>query len=378
MVSKETLKIAVVSPPYIPVGPNIKYGGTERVVLELVKNLQRRGHEVTLIAPENSETPAKLISTGKALWANNYTLTREEEVEGIRRTLDAANENKSSFDIIHFHIDEGLTDPRFGTPNVTTLHDGNTIPVAAMQNQFGRPIVVISGDQRRLVPDSQEVYVVYNGIDPNKFSASYAPGSYLVFLGRVAPEKNMHIALDVAHKAKIKIVALYREPLVNDSDNAANADWIYYNQEIKPRFDSYGDLIEHHIDAPRSTIDYYLKGALATIGPSGFPPSTWSEPFGLFVVESMACGTPVIAYNKGGPSEIVVDGKTGYLARSSDPAKAMEEMVLAVEKVHNSGKQMRIEARKRVEDKFSSEKMAEEYERVYHKVLSESLVGARR
>lgn len=378
MVDREKLKIAIVSPPYIPVGPNIKYGGTERVVLELAKELKSMGQGITLIAPENSETPAKLISTGRALWADNYTLTKEDEIRGTKRTLDIAYDNKDSFDIIHFHIDEGLTDPRFGAPTVTTLHDGNTVAGTVMENNYGRPIVVISNDQRRLVKDSQNVHVIYNGIDTNNFQVSYEPGDYLVFLGRVAPEKGMHIALDVAHKAKIRLVALYREPLVNESDETVNADWRYYNEQVKPRFESYGDLIEHHVDAPRPVIDYYLKGALATIGPSGFPYSTWSEPFGLFVLESMACGTPVIAYNKGGPAEIVIDGETGYLAKSTDQGRAIQEMIEAVEKIRRGGTKMRINARKRVEDKFSSKKMAEEYEKVYRRILGGSFVGAKR
>jgi glycosyltransferase involved in cell wall biosynthesis len=376
MITEGTLRIGLVAPPYIPIKTKINgYGGTERVISDLISSFIRKGHDVILFAPEGSRTPARLISTGRPLWADNYTLTGREEQEGIERTLELAYIHKNDVDILHFHIDEGLADPRFrGIPIVTTLHDGKYVLDSIESKRFNifedSPIVFISNDQRFLLPEAKATSVVYNGLDPNRYTYSHEPGKYLAFLGRISPEKGVHVALDAAWVTKTPLFAMYRKPAVNKSDPIANAEWKYYEEQIQPRFEEYGNLVTHFIDVQRDIIIRNLAGALATIGPSGFPPSLWREPFGLFVIESMACGTPVIAYAKGGPNEIVIHGETGYLASASDPNKAFEETVSFIDKIRKGGSKLREASRRRVEEHFTSEIMADGYERVYRSIIN--------
>lgn len=379
MPTKNRMRVGIVSPPFLPVVKDMnQYGGTERVVAELGRGLAMRGHKVTVFAPEGSDISENLsiVNTGKPLWGNGYKLTEDDIRKGLKSTLDIAYKHAGTLDVLHFNFDEGMLDMRFDNiPNLTTIH-GDTAS-KAIREMYGRsnfrPIAFISKSQRNRMPEANYAGVVYNGIDPDKFIPSYMPGEYLVFLGRVSPDKGMHIALDVAHETNTRLVAMYREPIRNSSDPLARADWEYYEDQIKPRFARYNGIIEHQVDAPRAVIDSYLRGALALIGPSGFPPSKWAEPFGLFVVESMASGTPAVVYNKGGPAEIVVHGETGYIAKSADEKTAKSEIINAVERVRDGREELRLMSRLRVEEEFSTDKMAEGYENLYSNLLKGTL-----
>ncbi len=372
--------VGLVAPPYIPIRRQIDgYGGTERVVAELAIALIRRGNEVTLVAPEGSDIPgARIVSTGKALWSNNYTLTDRDDREATEATLSAAHVVSRFTDLIHFHIDEGLADNRFeGKPCVITLHDGKSVFNAVRQHSYkvrnGRSIVPISEDQRlmlmNMLPAGVQISVVYNGLDPNNFEYSETVGNHLLFVGRVAPEKALHLALDAAYCSKTRIVVIYRMPLNNESDQCAQNDWMYYKEEIEPRLKLYARFVHLIEDPPRPVIIRYMSSALATIGLSGAPPSSWREPFGLFAIESMASGTPVIAYKKGGPAEIIQHGVSGFLVEAADERGARAETVEYIRRVREAGPSMRIDARSRVVDKFTAERMAEQYERVYKRAM---------
>ncbi|MGI0100880.1 MAG: glycosyltransferase [Candidatus Micrarchaeaceae archaeon] len=378
----EKLKIGIVSPPFLPVVTDMSgYGGTERVVAELAKGLADRGHSVTLFAPEGSKVAAnvKIVTTGRHLWSTKYEITKDDIENGMKRTLDITYRNASRLDIIHFNLDESLTDKRFDSiPTINTIH-GDTASLeikARYAKSNNRPLAFISKSQEAMIHGTNSVGVVYNGINTKGFTPSYKPGDYVVFLGRVSMEKGMHVAIDVAMEANIKLVAMYREPIRDKSDSIANADWEYYNHYVKPRFEMYNGAIQHIIDPEVKVRDNVLRGALALLGPSGSPPSTWSEPFGLFVAESMASGTPAIVYNKGGPAEIVADGRTGYVAKSLDERSVVHEMAGAVGMVRDAGPAMRMESRERVEGTFSTEKMAEGYESAYFKVLLRKMASA--
>jgi glycosyltransferase involved in cell wall biosynthesis len=380
MNKRTNMKIGIIAPPFLPIVTDMNgYGGTERVIAELARCLALNGNEVTLFAPEGSSISAavKLVSTGKPLWSNgssnDYKLTEEEKRKGIQKTLDAAYDYADRIDIFHSHVDDSITDKRFDSlTSISTIHDyisAGGLRARYVEASSNRPIVFVSKSQSSFMPEANMVGVVYNGINPQSFIPSYETGKYLVFLGRVSPDKGMHVAMDVAHYAGIKLVAIYREPVNNPLDKNANADLEYYTNEIKPRFKSYGNSIEAVIDPPRMVRDEILRSAFALIGPSGFPPSTWSEPFGLFITEGMASGTPSIVYNKGGPAEIVVEGETGFIAKSRNPNIAMMQMVGALNKVREGGSEMRLRSRLRLEEHFSSEKMAEGYVKAYTTVL---------
>ena len=380
MATKERMKIGIIAPPFLPIVSNMSgYGGTERVVAQLVIGLSDRGHKVTLFASEGSSIPSpnvNIVTVGPALWSKSEsggrTVTNEQIKDGIKRSLDVACRYASKLDVIHSHLDESLQDRRFGRiPTLNTIHgDVRSMNVQVRNASFNnRPLAFISKSQERMVPTANSMGVVYNGINPNSFTPSYKPGDYLVFLGRVSPEKGMHVALDVAKATGTKIVAMYREPILNDGDEVANSDWRYYKEYVKPRFELCNGLLERVVDPKVEVRDQILRGALALIGPSGAPPSTWSEPFGLFVVEAMASGTPAIVYNKGGPAEIVINGETGYIARSTTEKGVIAEMSTAVEKLKAMGSYPRLKSRLRVEKQFSTDKMAEGYEDAYRHVL---------
>ncbi len=388
MVTKERMRsmnVGIIAPPFLKIESNMSgYGGTERVVAELARGLVERGHNVTLFAPNGSRIDAEvnMVSVGEALWdrKKKFKVTQEEIADGIKNTLDVAYNNASKLEVLHSHIDESLDDERFdGIAILNTIH-GDTASMKRYAGSNHRPLAFISKSQERLMlgfgskdgaPTTllNSMGIVYNGININGMNASYAPGKYLVFLGRVSQEKGMHIALEVAGRTNTEMVAMYREPIMNKKDPIANMDWRYYEQQVKPRLEKYNGLIKCVINPKVEVRDEILRGALALVGPSGAPPSTWAEPFGLFVVEAMASGTPAIVYNKGGPVEIVQHGKTGFVARSTDEEGVISEMSEYVYKVREAGVEMRLSSRRRTEEEFSTEKMTEGYNNAYLKVL---------
>ncbi|MDE1871270.1 MAG: glycosyltransferase [Candidatus Micrarchaeota archaeon] len=377
---KEKMDIVVVMGAYLPIRDKFDgYGGTERVGSLLTKGLVRRGHNVTLIAPEGSDAVAtKHVSTGRPLWADGKVeIPIEAHKKAVNSILDKVYEHSKHADIVHGHIDEMLADPRLkSVRTVNTVHgdtaSDNTKRLYIESNY--KPIIFISKTQRERMTsiNPADAYIVHNAVNLDEFKPSYdshkyRPGDYIVYLARISEEKGMHVALDVAHATKTNIVTLYTMP-----DTPKDMD--YYLKEVKPRIEKYKDEIKiiEKENAKRAVIASYLKGAMALIAPSGFPPSTWAEPFGLMAVEANASGTPAIVANKGGLAEIVEQGRNGFKCDTK------EEMIGAVERIKEiagtpEGIRLRVDSRNAVVERFSPEVMVKNYEKTYVKILENPL-----
>jgi len=346
------------------------YKGAERVIALLGKHYtqNQKGHKVILFAADGSESYGEFVSLGRRLWSYQYT--KKDVEEANERTLEVLYNYRNSLDIIHSHTDITLyAKDLFGIPSINTIH--GDVPPDGMPVVNGRNIVFISNAQKEAfldrfqnVPEIQNAPVVYNGLDIQDFTPSYEPGKHLMFLGRISPDKGMHIAIDVATALRTTLVSFHRLPTSGVDDIFANKDRHYHEMEILPRLRNNTFVESYEDPQPTEARDTFLRDSIALIAPSGYPYSKadWTEPFGLNVLEALASGTPAIVYNKGGPVEIVQDGISGYVCKN--PA----QMVDAVRDVMRRGKAMRYSARRRA-FAFSAEKMAEKYLQHMHLLL---------
>jgi glycosyltransferase involved in cell wall biosynthesis len=341
------MKIAQVAPLSESVPPH-RYGGTERVVSYLTEQLVRQGKEVTLFASGDSKTTARLVPVcprslrlGKAVDSLAHHIVLLEEVF---QRLD-------QFDIVHFHIDY-LHFPlsrRASFAHVTTLHGRLDLPdLPPLYNQFtDMPVVSISHSQRRPLPRAKWVGTVYHGIPPDYFSFQEKPQDYLLFLGRISPEKRVDRAIEIARRAgrKLKIAA-----------KIDRVDRYYFNKHIKHLLNE--PFIEFIGEVGHAEKNKLLGGASALLFPID-----WPEPFGLVMIEALACGTPVIGFPCGSVPEIIVEGETGFIVEDID--RAME----AVAKIEQIS---RARCRREFELRFTDRHMAQDYVRIYQQLLSRS------
>ena len=340
------MRIGVIA-PLVEAVPPVLYGGTERVVSNLTEELVRRGHDVTLFASGDSVTSANLV----ACVPRSLRLDPEapDFVTATVFELGEAYRRADDFDVIHNHADWfGFAFAEcVSTPTVTTAHGRLDIPDIAYRYRrgAGAPLVSISHDQRRFLPGVNWVGTVHNGIDVSRFCPRSSPGDYLVFLGRISPEKGPDKAVEIAERAGMRLVVAAKvDP----------ADRDYYEDVVAPLFQR-SRLVEFIGEVDEAGKDEILGGAYAYLFPID-----WPEPFGLTMVEAMATGTPVIAMNRGSVPEVVVDGETGFVCRSLD------EMVAAVERIPLIDRRS---CRRRVEQLFSVSQMADGYEAVYTRLL---------
>jgi glycosyltransferase involved in cell wall biosynthesis len=345
------MKIAQVAPLYESVPPH-GYGGTERVVSYLTEELVRQGEEVTLFASGDSKTAAHLIPIsprslrlGKAVDSLAHHIVLLEEVF---QRLD-------QFDIVHFHIDY-LHFPlsrRASFAHVTTLHGRLDLPdLPPVYNEFpDMPVVSISHSQRRPLPQAQWVGTVYHGLPADSFHFQEKPEDYLLFLGRISPEKRVDRAIEIAMRTsrKLKIAA-----------KIDRADRYYFNKHIKHLLNE--PLIEFVGEVRLAEKNKLLGGASALVFPID-----WPEPFGLVMIEALASGTPVIAFPSGSVPEIIVEGETGFI---------VEDIDRAVEAVGKIEQISRARCRLEFEQRFTDRHMAEDYIRIYQQLLSRSSAQA--
>jgi len=341
------MRIAVVAPLFEAVPPKL-YGGTERLVSCLTEELVRRRHDVTLFASGDSETAANLVPcVPRSLrLGDGYDGSEVATLQMLSQVYACAGD----FDVVHNHTDWwGFPFARLtNTPTVTTTHGRLDLPeISKKFTTFAeQPLVAISNDQRSYLPQNNWVGTVYNGIDCATFEFNDKAGDYLVFVGRVSPEKRPDLAVEIAERAQIKLVVAAKV-------DAANQD--YYDDLIAPLFrhSPYVEFVGEVDDVERNRL---LGGALANIFPID-----WPEPFGLTMAESMATGTPVIATNRGSVPEVVVDGKTGFICSSID------QMVAAVARAAEIDRQ---ECRRHVEENFSVGSMVDGYTEVYERLTA--------
>jgi glycosyltransferase involved in cell wall biosynthesis len=331
------LRIAQVAPLYESVPPAL-YGGTERVVSYLTEELVRQGHDVTLFASGDSTTGAELIAPcRRALRLDPncrdslaYHMIMLEEV--FRRAHD--------FDIVHFHIDylHFPVSRRTGVPNITTLHGRLDLPEhCAVYRQFSdMPLVSISDAQRKPLPLASWRATVYHGLPDALYSFEEHPGKYLAFIGRISPEKGLDRAIEAAIRAEVQIRIAAKVDKV---------DREYFEVIIKPLLSH--PLVEYIGEIGQPDKQEFLGGAYALIFLID-----WPEPFGLAMIEALACGTPVIASRRGSVPEIIDHGRTGFIVDSVGEA---------VEAIPQIARLNREDCRNAVEARFSSCRMANDY-----------------
>ncbi|WP_316183536.1 glycosyltransferase family 4 protein [Bradyrhizobium sp. SZCCHNRI1009] len=342
------MRIAQVAPLTEAVPPKL-YGGTERVVHWLTEELVALGHDVTLFASGDSQTSAKLSPTWpKALRLDGSVRDPNAlhmvMLENVRQQCD-----NEQFDILHFHLDYYPFSlfHRQPTPFLTTLHGRLDLPEHQPVFSVFKdvPVVSISDSQRRPVPNANWVRTVLHGLPERLLMPKPVTPSYLAVLGRIAPEKGVDRAIKIAMRCGIplKIAA-----------KVDRADQDYYDELIHPLIkdnplvDYIGEIGDH--EKPE-----FLSGALGLL-----LPIDWPEPFGLVMIESMACGTPVIAYNRGSVPEVIDDGVTGFV---------VEDELSAVAAVSRLSGLSRARVREQFERRFTARRMALDYLAAYRSLI---------
>ncbi len=345
------MRIAMISPLEMRVPP-VAYGGTELVVSLLTEELVKRGHDVTLFASGDSITKAKLVSVcPRFLRGSN----RDGDILNMLNVVSCL-EQSNNFDIIHNHTCfEGLaTAGLVKTPMLTTLHGGLKGDWLELFAHYKGWYNTISYSAKSLLPEKERfVGVIYNAIDVKSYPFNrFSRKSYLLFLSRISYEKGPHLAIEVAKRSRRRLVI---------AGNVHPSDEEYFRTMVMPAVD--GIKIQYVGEA-----DYYRKRELMSQAYCLLAPITWPEPFGLFFIEAMACGTPVVVFNRGSAPEIVKHGETGFVVDTID------EMVDAVDHIYQIDRR---QCRQYVEDRFDMPRLADDYLRAYQQILSETC-GTRR
>ena len=343
------MRIAQVAPLFESVPPP-GYGGTERVVSHLTEELVRRGHEVTLFASGDSQTRARLVPVVPRAMRAERENRESLAVEGSRE-LGLVFGRAAEFDVIHCHVDH----PAFPftaltpTPVVHTIHGRLDLPfLMPLFRQFrAGPFVSISMAQRAPLAalGVRWAATVYHGVPIDHYAFSPVDRGYLAFLGRLSPEKQPDIAIEIARRAGVPLkIAAKVDPI----------DREYFERTVAPLLDD--PLVEFVGEIGDADKPAFLGGARALLFPID-----WPEPFGLVMIEAMACGTPVIARPCGSVPEVVVDGRTGFVGSTLidliDGVKRLDEID-------------RAECRRHVEARFSVARMTEDYEAVYRRLAA--------
>jgi len=340
------LKIAQIAPLWFPVPP-VKYGGTERVIYYLTEGLIKQNHKITLFASKDSKTKAKLISVVKKGLISQGVSWQDWWWNNLNYSL--AFEMSKNFDIIHSHWTPlGMFFQRL--VKIPVLHTFHNIPPKkdlrweVLKYFRDSNVVFISKKQKENSPVRfKKEYVVYNGVDISFFKFNKKPKNYFLWVGRICPAKGTKEAVLIAKKAKIELILAGQvQPMYKD----------YFNKQIKPHLSK---KIKYVGELSSKKLMLYYKNAKGFI----FPPQ-WEEPFGLCLIEAMACGTPVIAFPRGSISEIVKDKETGFIVKN------IEE---AVEAVKIISKIKREDCRNWVEKNFTTEIMVKNYEKIYYQLL---------
>jgi glycosyltransferase involved in cell wall biosynthesis len=340
------MRIAQVA-PLVECVPPPGYGGTERVVSYLTEELVKEGHDVTLFASGDSRTSATLVACSPRSFRLDEAIVDHVAHQVVQ--LEAVAAASHRFDIIHWHVDyfHFPMSRRLGVPNLTTLHGRLDIEdLQPLYDDFREmPVVSISDDQRTPLPQANWVATVHHGMPLDELLPQPKPGDYLAFLGRISPEKRADRAIEVARRA--------RKPL-RIAAKVDDADREYFEREIEP-------LLEHdHVDfigeiGPQEKNEF-LGHAQALLFPID-----WNEPFGLAMIEAMACATPVIAYRSGSVPEVVDDGVTGFVVEDLDGAVAAVERLDEID---------RTAVRATFERRFDVARMAHDYLDVYERLVA--------
>jgi glycosyltransferase involved in cell wall biosynthesis len=339
------MKIAQIAPLIESVPPRL-YGGTERIASYLTEELVRLGHDVTLFASGDSITSAELVSCSTR--ALRLDPTVRDSVPHFMLMIDKVREHAEEFDVLHFHIDL-FHFPLFrslAARTVTTLHGRQDLgDLKPFYPRFGgMPLVSISHDQRKSLPHANFVATIHHGIPADLHRPSFEQGSYLAFLGRISPEKRPDRAIRIARAAGIPLKIAAKVDKVDED---------YFRNDILPLIDGPGVEFLGEINEREKT--KFLGGAAALLFPVD-----WPEPFGLVMIEAMACGTPVLAFRCGSVPEVIEDGVTGKVVDSEQEAVAALAAILSYD---------RRAVRQRFEERFTATRMAKDYVGTYRQLL---------
>jgi glycosyltransferase involved in cell wall biosynthesis len=335
------MRIAQIAPLYESVPPQT-YGGTERVVSYLTEELVRQGHEVTLFASGDSRTSARLVpACERALRLDPGSI---DHLAHHILLVEEVHSRAEEFDVLHFHIDYlhfPLTSRR-GRPNLTTLHGRLDIPdLVPLYRRFrDLPVVSISDAQRRPLPWINWVRTVYHGLPEEEFPFGEGGGGYLVFLGRISPEKGVGKAIEIARAAGLPLAVAAK---------VDRADQEYFEHTVKPL------LAQPHVEF-LGEVGGTEKARLLGEARALLFPIDWPEPFGLVMIEALACGTPVVAMRRGSVPEVMSDPRSGFICDS------LEEAVEAVARLPSLARRG---CRQVFEERFSARRMARDYVEVY-------------
>ncbi len=341
------MKIAQVAPLVESVTPRL-YGGTERIVSYLTEELVERGHDVTLFASGDSITSAELVPCCSQALRLNPSV--RDVIPYYMLMLDKVRRMASEFDIIHFHIDQ-FHFPIFSELSgrtLTTLHGRQDLPdLWPLYAGFPQmPLVSISDAQRKPIPMASVMRTIYHGLPSRLLQPTLHPrGGYLAFIGRISPEKRVDRAIRIATTVgmPLKIAAKVDKTEVE-----------YFKSEIEPMLSAPGIEYVGEIDERRK--QSFLGEARALLFPID-----WPEPFGLAMIEAMACGTPVLAYRHGSVPEVIDEGVTGFIVESEEEALCKLGALLALD---------RGRVRRRFEERFTAARMAADYEKAYLSLLA--------
>ncbi len=343
------MKIAQIAPLAESVPPRL-YGGTERIVSYLTEELVAQGHDVTLFASGDSVTSARLARCAPTALRLNPAV--RDTLPHHLLMLEQVRQRADEFDILHFHIDlmQFSMLRTISTPSVTTLHGRLDLPdLQPFYRAFPDvSLVSISDNQRAPMPPVHWVRTIHHGLPPDLYPFSpRADGGYLAFLGRISPEKRPDRAIEIASRTgmKLKIAA-----------KIDNADADYWRDEIEPLVRD-NPLVEYMGEIGEREKAAFLGQAKALLFPID-----WPEPFGLVMIEAMACGTPVIAFACGSTPEVIDHGESGFLVTSVDEATAA---------VHHALRLDRAQVRATFERRFSIERVADDYLEVYLSLCGE-------
>jgi glycosyltransferase involved in cell wall biosynthesis len=343
------MRVAQVAPLYESVPPQY-YGGTERVVSYLTEELVRQGHEVTLFASGDSVTKARLVAPcRRSLRLDTHCI---DQIAHHILELELVLKDPTRFDIIHFHIDY-LHFPlscRQATPHITTLHGRLDIPdLVPLYQEFTQvPVISISNAQREPLPWLNWHGTVYHGLPEHLYRFHEKAGTYLAFLGRISPEKRVDRAIEIAKRIGMEIKIAAKVDAV---------DRAYFEDSIAPLLKD--PLVEYVGEIGDGEKDGFLGNAYALLSPID-----WPEPFGLVMIEAMACGTPVIAYRHGAIPEVIEDGVTGFIVDGLEDAIRAAERISTLSRKH---------CRRVFEQRFSASRMAKDYLTIYQRLIDSKL-----
>jgi len=336
------LRIGQISPINLPVPPQ-KYGGTEKIIYWLCEGLTKRGHEVFLFAAEDSKVSCHLCPIiKKSLWAFQHK--ESDPYYAYEMTVIAKKTKELKLDILHDHLGPWSL-ALYGQINIPIIHTLH-VPIESKDRvwaygKLNSKLVSISNAQRKPAPGLNYIATIYNGIDIENFRFNNKPKNHFVWVGELSPRKGILEAIKIAKLAKIKLIIIGRIP-----PSTQGGDYQFFQKYVKKELNK--DNIVYVGEVYRGTVGRYYRNAMAFLNPL-----QWEEPFGLTMIESMACGTPVIALRRGSVPEIIVDGKTGFIVNT------LNEMVAAIKKINQINRK---DCRAHVEENFTIKHMVDRYE----------------